>query len=170
MVSNFQNNLQMIEFKKCILDDEIKMSLLNFFNSTKVLTENKIIRSSKYSADIAEFLCAKFYDLELSQSQREVGFDAFDKKGNKIQIKINNSSKKTNQNIGIKTQYDYLYLVITSKSLLFNPIYGNAFLSIYKIHTSEIIGEKYISKTFLRKLTPDLLINRNFEKIEYIHP
>lgn len=145
------------------LDDNVKHSLRTFFDSVKILADNEIIRSSKYSADIAEYICSKFYDLELSQNQRQIGYDAVDKNKRKIQIKINNSSKKTNQSIGDKTKYQDLYLLVTSYSLLFNRKFSNAFLLLYKIPASSIPGDKYIAKTFIQTLTPDLILDNNFD-------
>ena len=148
------------------LDDKVKNSLRTFFSSVTILADNEIIRSSKYSADIAEFICSKFYDLELCKNQRQVGFDALDIDKRKVQIKINNSSKKTNQSIGDKKQYDDLYLLVTSNSLLFNQSFNKAFLLLYKIPASTIIGDKYIAKTFIQTLTPDLKLDENFDIIK----
>lgn len=148
------------------LDDNVKNSLRTFFSSVTILANNEIIRSSKYSADIAEFICSKFYDLELCKNQRQVGFDALDIDKRKVQIKINNSSKKTKQSIGDKKQYDDLYLLVTSNSLLFNQSFNKAFLLLYKIPASTIIGDKYIAKTFIQTLTPDLKLDENFDIIK----
>lgn len=145
------------------MDQNIKNSLISFFSSTDVLIEQRIIRSSKYSADIAEYLCAKLFDLKLCESQREVGYDAFDVQGNKVQIKINNSTRKTNQDIGSKAAYDYLYLVVTANSLMFNSQFRDAFMLIYIIPSKEIAGERYIAKGFIKNLTPTLLLNDKFE-------
>ena len=151
---------------KIPLEANVKNSIKTFFSSVSILSDNGIIRSSKYSADIAEFICSKFYNLELCTSQREIGYDAIDIDKRKVQIKINNSSKKTNQSIGNKTQYDDLYLLITSNSLLFNRTFDQAFLLLYKIPSSSIVDEKYIAKTFIKTLIPDLMLDRNFDLIE----
>lgn len=148
------------------LDNYVKTSLYNFFSSTIVLMDENIIRSSKYSADIAEYLCAKLFDLKLCRSQREVGYDAFDLKGNRVQIKINNSTKKTNQDIGNKAAYDYLYLVVTANSLMFNSQFRDAFMLFYIIPSEEIAGERYIAKGFIKNLTPALVLNDKFEIIK----
>lgn len=151
---------------KIPLETNVKNSIRTFFNSVSILSDNQIIRSSKYSADIAEFICSKFYDLELCTNQREIGYDAIDIDKRKVQIKINNSSKKTNQSIGDKTQYDDLYLLITSNSLLFNSTFNQAFVLLYKIPSSSILGSKYIAKTFIKTLIPDLMLDRNFDIVK----
>lgn len=147
------------------LEESTIESLRNFFYCTNVLIEQKIIRSSKYSADIAEHLCAKLFDLTLCKSQREVGYDALDSQGKKIQIKINNSSKKTNQEVGEKTLYDYLYLVITRNSLLFNTDYKDAFLLFYILRSEDIPGDKYIAKRIILTLAPAMALSERFEAI-----
>lgn len=151
---------------KITLETDAKNSISTFFTSVSILSDNGIIRSSKYSADIAEFICSKFYDLKLCPNQRQRGYDAFDINKRKVQIKINNSSKKTNQSIGDKTQYDDLYLLITSKSLLFNKKFDQAFLLLYKIPSSSIIKEKYIANKFIKTLIPDLMLDKNFDIIK----
>lgn len=145
------------------LEEDTTESLKNFFNITNVLTEQRIIRSSKYSADIAEYICAKLFELELCESQREVGYDALDLQGNKVQIKINNSMRKTNQDIGNKAAYDYLYLVVTVNSLMFNSQFRDAFMNIYIIPSEEIAVERYIAKSFIKNLSPALVLNDKFE-------
>lgn len=147
------------------LDQNIKTGLINFFSSTNILIEEKIIRSSKYSADIAEYLCAKLFGLTLCDNQREVGYDALDLNGNKIQIKINNSAKKTNQDIGNKAAYDYLYLVITSNSLMYNSVYNTAFFLFYIIPSGNLPVEKYIAKNFIKSLKPAIALSDKFEII-----
>lgn len=148
------------------LDNDVKTSLYNFFSSTTVLMDRNIIRSSKYSADIAEYICSKLFGLTLCESQREIGYDAYDLKGSKVQIKINNSTKKTNQDIGNKAAYDYLYLVVTANSLMFNSQFRDAFMLIYIIPSYEIAGEQYIAKGFIKKLTPAIILNDKFEIIK----
>ncbi|MET3019383.1 hypothetical protein [Flavobacterium hydatis] len=147
------------------LSDEVKTSLSSFFKSTNVLIEKEIIRSSKYTADIAEYLCGKLFGLTLNENQRAVGHDALDIQGNKIQIKINNSSKKTNQDVGNKSEYDFLYLVVTSNSLMFNTKYSNVFLLFYVIASEDIPGDKYIAKNFIKSLKPAIALDSQFEII-----
>lgn len=149
-----------------MINNNVKDSLRAFFTSVSALSDNKIIRSSKYLADIAEFICSEFYGLKLCDSQRQVGYDALGDNKRRIQIKINNSSKMTNQSIGDKTKYDYLYLLVTSNSLLFNKKFKSAFILLYKIPASSIPNEKYIAKALLHKISPDLILDSNFESLD----
>jgi hypothetical protein len=158
--------MEKINLSNISLDDNVKTTIRAFYDSVLNLTEHKIIRSSKYSADIAEFLCSKFFNLTLCVNQRQIGFDAVDKNKKKIQIKINNSTRQTNQPIGDKSKYDFLMLVVTSNSLLFNEKYKGAFLVVYKIPVSKIKSENtYITKTFISTLLPELKLDEHFNRI-----
>jgi hypothetical protein len=158
--------MKKIDLQAISLDDNIKTAIKKFYSSVSSLTENKIIRSSKYSADIAEYLCGKFFNLKLCDNLRQIGFDAIDKNKKKIQIKINNSTRQTNQPIGDKSKYDFLMLVLTSNSQLFNKKYSGAFLVVYKIPASKIKSENtYITKTFISTLTPELKLDEHFNRI-----
>ena len=144
-----------------MIKPEIRTQLKNFFHSTSQLKQNEIIRSSKYIADIAEYLCQEIYGLTLCENQREIGYDAV-KDGIKYQIKINNSSQKTNQGIGNPSEYNYLLLLITSDSKLYNPEYKDYFITVYKIGNEQLVGSKYIAKTQLSSLKPVNLITKDF--------
>lgn len=148
-----------------MLDTDTKSLLKSFFNSTDELIDKKIIRSSKYTADVAEYLSEKIYNLKLCDNQREIGFDGEDKQKNKYQIKINNSSQKTNQEIGDIEFYDYLILMITSNSRLFDKRFDQHFITVYKINRKNLTHGKYIAKTYLQNIDPEYLISKEFEII-----
>lgn len=148
-----------------MLETDTKAILKSFFNSTDELIEKKIIRSSKYTADVAEYLSQKIYNLKLCDNQREIGFDAIDYQEKKYQIKINNSSQKTNQDIGNTKSYDFLILMITSNSLLFDQSYSDYFIAVYKIDRINLNHEKYVAKKYLQNIAPEYLISKEFEII-----
>ncbi|MDH2208674.1 hypothetical protein N5J53_16820 [Empedobacter sp. GD03644] len=150
-----------------MIKTEIRKQLSKFFQATKELQEHKIIRSSKYTGDIAEYLCKEIYGLTLCESQREIGYDAI-KDELKYQIKINNSSQKTNQEIGNPEKYDVLLLLITSESKLFNSEYSPYFITLYKIESKDLFDEKYIAKTKLSTLKPEILITEDLEVVQEI--
>jgi hypothetical protein len=77
-----------------MIDKDIRVLLKQFFSSTDDLIDKGIIRSSKYTADIAEYLCQEIYELTLCKNQRELGYDGKDKDDKTYQIKINNSKQK----------------------------------------------------------------------------
>ena len=148
-----------------MIDQDTQFLLQSFFKSTDELIEKRIIRSSKYTADVAEYLSEKMYDLKLCDNQREIGFDGEDKVGKKYQIKINNSTQKTNQEIGDIEHYDYLILMLTSNSRLFNKKFNEHFITVYKINKKFLQDRKYIAKTYIQNLEPEYLISNEFEII-----
>lgn len=148
-----------------MIDTKTQSLLQSFFNSTEELIEQKIIRSSKYTADVAEYLSEKIYNLELCNNQREIGFDGTDKEGKKYQIKINNSTQKTNQDIGNIEHYDYLILMLTSNSRLFDKKFDKHFITVYKIDRQFLKDRKYIAKTYIQGIQPEYLISDEFEII-----
>lgn len=148
-----------------MIDTTTQSLLKSFFKSTDELIEKKIIRSSKYTADVAEYLSERIYNLELCNNQREIGFDGTDKEGNKYQIKINNSTQKTNQDIGNIAHYRYLILMLTSNSRLFDKRFDEHFITVYKIDRQFLKNRKYIAKTYLQNIEPEYLISTEFEII-----
>ncbi|MEZ4802053.1 MAG: hypothetical protein R2797_04715 [Gelidibacter sp.] len=149
-----------------MLDAKIQNALKSFFLSTDMLIDKEIIRSSKYTADIAEYLSEKIYGLTLCDSQREPGYEGWDIDNKKYQIKINNSKKKTNQDIGNPELYDFLILLITSNSKLYNRQESNHFIVVYKISSSALKDQKYIAKKDILQLVPDYFISLNFDIIK----
>lgn len=148
-------------FNQAVIDN-----LMVFFETVEELKKNKIIRSSKYTADIAEYICSILFNLKLCPNQREVGYDALDLEGNEVQIKINNSSEKTNQEIGNKIKYKYLILVITLNSKMYNKNYFPANFLIYKINSLDLNSDKYIAKNFIKSLIPDFKLSNKLEVIQ----
>ncbi|WP_299798543.1 hypothetical protein [uncultured Maribacter sp.] len=146
-----------------MIDKKTKALLKSFFKSTDDLIDRKIIRSSKYTADIAEYLCQEIYSLTLCESQREPGYDGCDKDGKTYQIKINNSKQKTNQEIGNPKYYDFLLLMITSNSKLFDLSLEDTFIAVYKINSDKLLGRKYIAKKEINQSRPEYLIDNGFE-------
>jgi hypothetical protein len=142
-----------------------KDSIRIFFETVQNLKDEKIIRSSKYSGDIGEYICQELYGLNLSVNQREVGYDALDSNNTKYQIKVNNSVQKTNQDIGNISSYDRLLLLVTNESRMFDKRYENAFMLIYNIPVHELSGN-YIAKSALRFIRPDKFLDRELNIID----
>ena len=147
------------------MDQVKKDAIKTFFDTVQKLKDEEIIRSSKYSGDIAEYICRELYSLTLSASQREIGFDAVDANNIRYQIKLNNSTKNNNQTIGDTTAYNNLLLLVTRDSLLFDSRYENAFILIYNIPASSLSGV-FIAKTFLRSIAPDKMLDNNLNLLD----
>jgi len=146
-----------------------RKAITNFFDSIKILEQQNVIKSTRFSGDIAEFLCEKIFNLTPNTNLRAVGFDAIDVNNNKIQIKINNSKTKTNQTIGNKNKFDYLYLIVTSNSFLFDKKINNpdAFILIYIIPKDELPAKKYIAKKEINNLKPTLFLDKNLQVMKF---
>lgn len=146
---------------------EQRDAIINFFEAEKRLWYNKVIKSTRTSGDIAEFLCKKHFNIISNKSQIEVGHDGKDQNGKLLQIKINNSSTKTNQTIGNKEKYDFLYLLITKNSFLFHPKYMNSevFIAIYKIPKEQLPNKRNIAKTELFQLKPIKFLDNHLNEV-----
>ena len=117
-------------------------AIKNFFMAISKLKQLGIIRSDKYLGDIGEYICVQLYNMQLSKSQRQEGYDGLigDKR---CQVKFHNSPKRTNIYVGDPSKYDLLIVVLGPNSKL-RPDNKNDFL-IYKF------TPKYISKNCKRK-------------------
>jgi len=149
------------------MTEKDKSLIKQFFELTTELRNEKIINSSRYLGDIAEYICEKRYSLKLCDSKREIGHDAVDSETGKIkyQIKINNSTEKTNQDIGNKEHYDYLLLLITSDSKLYSSNIKHK-IALYKIAKEDLPKGKYIAKSFISKFEPELYLDENLNIIK----
>lgn len=144
-----------------------KSLILNFFQITEELRKEQIINSSRYLGDIAEYICETIYSLKLRDNKREIGYDAVDLETEKIkyQIKINNSTEKTNQHIGNKEHYNYLLLLITSDSKLYSSNLKHK-IAVYKFAKEDLPKTKNIAKTFISKFEPELYLDENLNIIK----
>jgi hypothetical protein len=142
-----------------MIDEKAKTLIKKFFDITKKLSENRIIRSSKYLGDIGEYLAADIYQIDLDGNQKNRDFDGIDKEGKKCQIKINNSKKSTNKEIGNPEYYDYLVLLVTKDSYLYDNKYSDYFICVYRIESKRLKGKKYLAKELLHSYDPEYFYN-----------
>ena len=149
------------------MTEKDKSLIKQFFELTTELRNEKIINSSRYLGDIAEYICEKKYLLKLCKNKREKGYDAVDSETGKIkyQIKINNSTEKTNQDIGNKEHYNYLLLLITSDSKLYSSNLKHKIV-VYKFSKKDLPKGKYIAKSFISQFEPELYLDENLNIIE----
>lgn len=121
----------------------------SFFSLTSAMKSEGIIRSSKYTGDIGEYIAKKIFGLTLSRNQREAGIDAVDSNDKKYEIKFHNGEvgkniqldryKDKNGNINIK--FDYMYVLLTNNSNLRkdeDEEYENDFILIYEFTKKQI--------------------------------
>jgi hypothetical protein len=144
------------------MNKDQKHDITEFFKMVTRMKKLNIIRSDKYLGDIAEFICKEYYDLELENSQRNIGFDAKDESKRKVQIKLHIGQKGNNCIIG-KGQFDYLLLLIGPESKIRPRGYPENTWLIYKILNLE--GKKSIAKRFLEKVKCDKILDEQFNDI-----
>lgn len=123
----------------------------SFFSLTNAMKSEGIIRSSKYTGDIGEYIAKEIFKLTLSNNQRQQGIDAIDSNGKKCEIKFHNGEVGTNiqldrykdKNGNINVKFDYMYVLLTNNSNLRkdeDEEYENDFILIYEFTKDEIIN------------------------------
>lgn len=101
------------------MSEEQKEAIIQFFKAVKKLKDTGVIRSSKYTGDIAEFLVAKMFEIELSDNQREPGYDGLEATGRKVQIKYHGGVSGNNIIINEnKSDFDDVIVVLAPDSRL----------------------------------------------------
>lgn len=118
------------------MSPEVKQAISAFYDAVEELKRLDVIRSDKFLGDIAEYITAHIYNIELARSGREVGHDGIDKDG-KVQVKYHGSPTKTNVDLGRPNEYDKLLVVLGPDSLLRHPHHTDDFL-IYKFTSVEV--------------------------------
>ena len=129
------------------------------------MKSQEIIRSSKYTGDIGEYIAKEVFELSLSSNQREISKDAIDKDGNSYEIKFHNAEKGTNliiDNYNAKNiNFDYMYVLLGSESSIRDDKtnkYDKYFIVIYKFTKDEILelrkDRKNIAKRVIRSKKP----------------
>lgn len=120
----------------------------------KSLKEKGIIRTNKLVGDLGEYYCRKLFDIILNESIVEKGFDGFDLKGDKIEIKTRrlpvNSAK-----VSFKG-FDFNYCIYLELDELYKPILA------LKISQEEIVKNLFADKKSLSvSRIKNKTINRN---------
>jgi hypothetical protein len=148
------------------MDKKVREKVKEFFKIASELKELGAIRSSKYTGDIAEFICSKLYKIKLNQSSREEGYDGTDKYGKKVEIKFHGGSKGTNIDMskyrknGIS--FDYLLILLDLDSNIRPDDVPSDAYAIYKIEN--YVGDN-IAKTYLKSIGYNKLLDINFKEI-----
>jgi hypothetical protein len=111
--------------------------LKSFAAAVKELKDSEVIRSDRYLGDIAEFLCADAYGINLTTNLREVGHDGL-REELKVQIKYAGGTK-TNMDFGDPAKYDEVYVVLGKGSFVRRFPHDADFL-IYKNTSDEVFA------------------------------
>lgn len=110
-------------------------ALTNFASAIKELKDSGVIRSHRYLGDIAEFMCADAYKIDLATNLREAGHDGV-RDDLRVQIKYAGGSK-TNVDFGDPSKYDEVYVVLGKESQVRGHQHVADFL-IYKMTSEEV--------------------------------
>jgi len=110
-------------------------ALTNFASAIKELKDSGVIRSHRYLGDIAEFLCADAYKIDLATNLREAGHDGV-RDDIRVQIKYAGGTK-TNVDFGDPLKYEELYIVLGKESKVRGHQNAADFL-IYKMTSEEV--------------------------------
>jgi hypothetical protein len=112
------------------------LALRSFTSAVKELGAAGVTRSHRYLGDIAEFLCADAFGINLAKNLREVGYDGH-REQIKVQIKYN-GSKKTNVDLGNPLHYQEVYIVLGPESVV-RPIFHLAEFLVYRFTSDEVM-------------------------------
>lgn len=93
-----------------------KAAILAFFDAVQELKESMVIRSDRYLGDLAEFLCADEFQIDLAKNLREAGYDGT-RGPVKVQVKYG-GGKKTNVDLGDPDNYEEIYIVLGRGSVV----------------------------------------------------
>lgn len=149
-----------------MLNSDDKKIIKQFFEITEKLHEKGIVRTTRYVGDIGEHIIENYYGIILNKNKREIGYDGKNPNKKKVQIKINNSPRRTNVDIGDSEKYHILYLILTKRSYLFDGSkYKNAHYIIYSFNSKELAGKKYIARRIINNKEPSMLLDENLDKI-----
>lgn len=133
-----------------ILKEVQREAIANFFKASKILFDENVIRSTKYTADIAEFLCSKVLNLTLADSGRQIGFDAIDSNGRKYEIKYHGGTLRTNITIDSQEgDFTDLLIVLSPDSRLRTSSCTKDAVTIFRITDYHKKGIGNIGKAVL---------------------
>ena len=123
------------------MDIRQRNAITAFGCAVQELKDAGVIRSHRYLGDIAEFLCADAYGIDLEKNLRTVGHDGM-REELRAQIKYG-GGEKTNMDFGNPGSYDEVYIVLGKESKIRDFPDDSDFL-IYVMTSEEV---KAIEKT-----------------------
>ena len=135
------------------MNQETKEALKEFFSAQKTLNQLGIIHSRDYIGDIGRYLCQVMYNLEITKSGRQAGYDGTIGTS-KIQVTINNCPIGTPVILGEPSEYDELIVLLGPNCSLRPENIPDDFI-FYRFTREEALkkfktpGGKYIGKKTL---------------------
>lgn len=148
--------------------------MIDFFNSIYKLKNEKIIRSSNYSKDVAEYIVSSLFDIELCKVGAGNGYDGTYISTNKrVQIKFHDGEKRTNipfsendkKLLDDKKVQDIIILLGRNSNIKPSTVTDIPYL-IYKIPVEKLINHRgCIGKGLLKQFEATYKFNEIFENI-----
>ena len=120
------------------MDVEVKKALSQFFAAQKKLNQLGVIRSRDYVGDIARYLCAATYGLELVE--RAAGYDGIIA-DSRVQVGVNNCPTGHPVRLGRSAEWDEALVVLGPNSWLRPESVPGDF--IFYRFTREEIAERF---------------------------
>jgi len=149
-------------------EQEQNQAIKNFFKAAEELKRLGIVRSSSYVGNIAEFVCANLFNIELSESQREKGLDGTDPNGRKVEIKYHNAEKGTNIVMSKYKQnknFDDLIVIIGPNSSLKPKNCKDNHYRVYKIKDYQYKKHGNIAKKKLQNAKLEYELDDNLKQV-----
>jgi hypothetical protein len=117
------------------MNQQQRRALTQFDEAVQALLHCGVIRSHRYLGDIAEFLCADEFGIDLENNLRAVGHDGI-LNNCRVQIKYG-GGKKTNVDLGDPETYDEV-LVLLGKESVVRTHPSNADFLVYRFTADEV--------------------------------
>jgi hypothetical protein len=114
-----------------------RLAITNFAVSIRELKNAGVIRSDRYLGDLAEFLCADAFGIDLATNLRQAGHDGM-REQLRVQIKYGGGTK-TNMDLGDPATYEEVYVVLGKESVVRSFSHDADFL-IYKLTADEVLA------------------------------
>jgi hypothetical protein len=114
-----------------------RRAITRFASSIRELKDAGVIRSHRYLGDLAEFLCADAFSINLEDNLRQAGHDGT-RGGLRVQIKYGGGTK-TNVDLGDPLTYDEVYVVLGEESVIRSYSHDADFL-VYKLTAEQVRG------------------------------
>lgn len=114
-----------------------QIAISGFAASIKELKDAGVIRSHRYLGDLAEFLCADAFSIDLVTNLRQTGHDGI-REQLRVQIKYGGGTK-TNVDLGDPESYEEVYVVLGKESVVRSYPHDADFL-IYKLTSEEVFA------------------------------
>lgn len=112
-------------------------AITDFTTSIQELKDAGVIRSDRYLGDLAEFLCADAFGIDLATNLRQTGHDGTHR-GLRAQIKYGGGTKK-NIDLGDPDTYEEIFVVLGRDSAIRDDSHDADFI-IYKLTSDEVLA------------------------------